>query len=75
MCKAVAVSHQTLALTLVSSHLTVAADAGDAAEDPGSNAHPERRLLTQDTSHAVHFSLSLGLKKTKTHTQDTLIPL
>lgn len=25
---------------------TAAADAGDAAEDPGSDAHPEGRLLT-----------------------------
>ena len=63
MCKLVDVSNRTVALTLVLSLLTVAADAGDAGEDPRSNAHSERRLLTQDST--VHMSLCNWDKKQK----------
>lgn len=35
------------------SPIAVAADAGDAAEDPGSDAHSERRLLAQDSGRTL----------------------
>lgn len=40
-------------MALVSSLTAVAADAGDAAEDPGSDALSERHLLTQDRGHTL----------------------
>lgn len=50
-CVSDSVHHGSNVLHLVSSLSTAAADAGDAAEDPGSDAHSEGRLLTQDSIH------------------------
>lgn len=50
-CVSNSVHHGSNVLRLVSSLSTATADAGDAAEDPGSDAHLEGRLLTQDSIH------------------------
>ena len=47
--------YHIVSLISPSSLLTVAADAGDAAEDPGSFDHSERRLLTQGHGHTVYM--------------------
>lgn len=62
-----------MVLQLVSSLLTVAADAGDAAEDPGSNAHSERHLLTQDSSHTL-FNWDLKIARETLLCKNTDIP-
>lgn len=45
------VHHGSNVLRLVPSLSAATADAGDAAEDPGSDAHSEGRILTQDSIH------------------------
>lgn len=50
---------------------SAAADAGDAAEDPESNAHEERRLLTQDHSWCSNCHSFRGISKEKVNKYNT----